>query len=36
MEKTKLPISIQPPNDKRMEELKKIFTTAGLEVNLGG
>jgi pyruvate formate lyase activating enzyme len=35
MEKPKS-ISVQPPSDERMEEIKRVFESFGLMVNLGG
>jgi pyruvate formate lyase activating enzyme len=36
MEKPKKSISVQPPGDERMEEIKEVFESFGLTVNLGG
>jgi pyruvate formate lyase activating enzyme len=36
MEKPKKSISVQPPSDERMEEMKQVFESFGLTVNLGG
>jgi pyruvate formate lyase activating enzyme len=36
MEKPDKSVSIQPPSDERMEEIKEIFESFGLTVNLGG
>jgi pyruvate formate lyase activating enzyme len=36
MEQPSKSISVQPPSDERMEEIKEIFESFGLTVNLGG
>jgi len=36
MEKPNKSISVQPPSDERMEEIKRVFESFGLMVNLGG
>jgi pyruvate formate lyase activating enzyme len=36
MEKPKKSISVQPPSDEYMEEIKEVFESFGLMVNLGG
>ena len=36
MEESERSISVQPPSDERMEEIKEVFESFGLMVNLGG
>ena len=36
MEEPDKSVSVQPPSDERMEEIKEIFESFGLTVNLGG
>lgn len=36
MEEPERCISVEPPSDERMEEIKEIFESSGLVVNLGG
>ena len=36
MEEPEKSISVQPPSDERMEEIKEIFESFGLTVSLGG
>jgi pyruvate formate lyase activating enzyme len=36
MEEPERSISVQPPSDERMEEIKEVFESFGLTVNLGG